>query len=114
MLRLARQAAERPGDDLPSLADLVAEARRSRAGDPYDLTMIAIAALVTGRIPDACDLLGTLVADTRTLGRIGWLPDPAGLPGTGPASRRAALRRAGQRDRGAGSRERRASSGPAT
>src|SRR6266566_7474102 len=37
MLRLARQAAERPGDDLPSLADLVAQARRSRAGDPYDL-----------------------------------------------------------------------------
>ena len=74
VLRLARQAAERPGDDLPSLADLVAEARRSRAGDPHDLTMIAIAALVTGRIPDACDLLGTLVTDTRTLGRIGWLP----------------------------------------
>jgi len=73
-LRLARQAAERPGDDLPSLADLVARARRSRAGDPYDLTMIAIAALVTGRIPDACDLLGTLVTDARTLGNIGWLP----------------------------------------
>jgi DNA-binding CsgD family transcriptional regulator len=74
MLRLARQAAERPGDDLPPLADLVARARRSRAGDPYDLTMIAMAALVTGRIPDARDLLGTLVTDARALGRIGWLP----------------------------------------
>jgi len=74
MLRLAVQAAERPGDDLPRLADLVAQARRLRAGDPYDLTMIAIAALVTGRIPDACDLLGTLVTDARSLGRIGWLP----------------------------------------
>jgi DNA-binding CsgD family transcriptional regulator len=74
MLRLARQAAERPGEDLPALPDLVAQARRSRAGSPYDLTIIAIAALVTGRIPDACDLLGTLVTDARTLGRIGWLP----------------------------------------
>lgn len=74
MLRLARQAAERPGEDLPALPDLVARARRSRAGSPYDLTMIAIAALVTGQIPDACDLLGTLVTDARTLGRIGWLP----------------------------------------
>jgi len=74
MLRLARQAAERPGEDLPPLPDLVAQARRSRAGTPYDLTMIAIAALVTGRIPDARDLLETLVADARALGRIGWLP----------------------------------------
>jgi DNA-binding CsgD family transcriptional regulator len=74
MLRLARQVAERPGEDLPALPDLVAQARRSRAGSPYDLTIIAIAALVTGRIPDACDLLGTLVTDARTLGRIGWLP----------------------------------------
>jgi DNA-binding CsgD family transcriptional regulator len=74
MLRLAGQAAERPGDDLPGLADLVAQARHARAGDPYDLTMIAIAGLVTGRIPDARDLLETLVADARALGRIGWLP----------------------------------------
>jgi DNA-binding CsgD family transcriptional regulator len=74
MLRLARQVAERPGEDLPALPDLVARARHSRSGDPYDLTMIAMAALVTGRIPDARDLLGTLVADARALGRIGWLP----------------------------------------
>jgi DNA-binding CsgD family transcriptional regulator/tetratricopeptide (TPR) repeat protein len=74
LLRLAVQAAERPGEDLPPLADLVARAGRARAGSPYDLTMIAIAALVTGRIPDACDLLGTLVTDARALGRIGWLP----------------------------------------
>ena len=74
MLRLARQVAERPGEDLPALTDLVAQARRSRADHPYDLTIIAIAALVTGRIPDACDLLGTLVTDARTQGRIGWLP----------------------------------------
>jgi DNA-binding CsgD family transcriptional regulator len=74
VLRLAVQAAERPGEYLPPLADLVAQARRSRASSPYDLTMIAIAALVTGRIPDACDLLGALVTDARALGRIGWLP----------------------------------------
>jgi len=74
MLRLARQVAERPGEDLPALPDLVARARRARSGDPYDLTMIAMAALVTGRIPDARDLLGTLVADARAAGRIGWLP----------------------------------------
>jgi DNA-binding CsgD family transcriptional regulator len=74
MLRLARQVTERPGEDLPALPDLVAQARRSWSGDPYDLTMIAMAALVTGRIPDARDLLGTLVTDARTLGRIGWLP----------------------------------------
>jgi tetratricopeptide (TPR) repeat protein len=74
MLRLDVQAAERPCEDLPRLADLVAQARHSRSGDPYDLTMIAIAALVTGRIPDARDLLGTLIADARTAGRIGWLP----------------------------------------
>jgi len=73
-LRLAGQAAERPSDDLPSLADLVAQARRSRAGDPYDLTMIAIVAMVTGRISDAGDLFGALVTDARTLGKIGWLP----------------------------------------
>jgi len=74
MLHLAVQAAERPSDDLPQLADLVSQARRSRASDPYDLTMIAIVALVTGRIPDACELLGTLVADARAQGKIGWLP----------------------------------------
>jgi len=74
MLRLAVQAAERPGDNLPSLADLVAQARRSRAGDPYDLTMIAIVAMVTGRISEAQDLLGALVADARAQGKIGWLP----------------------------------------
>jgi DNA-binding CsgD family transcriptional regulator len=74
MLRLAGQAAEQPSEDFPPLADLVSQARRSRAGDPYDLTMIAIVALVTGRIPDALDLLGTLVADARALGKIGWLP----------------------------------------
>jgi len=74
MLRLAEQAAERPGDDLPSLADLVSQARRSRPDDPYDLTMIAIVALVMGRISDARDLFGALVADARAQGRIGWLP----------------------------------------
>jgi DNA-binding CsgD family transcriptional regulator len=74
MLRLAGQAAEQPSEAFPSLADLVSQARRSRAADPYDLTMIAIVALVTGRIPDALDLLGTLVADARALGKIGWLP----------------------------------------
>jgi len=75
MLLSARQAADGPSDDdLPELAELVAQARRLRAGDPYDLTMIALAALVTGRTPDARDLLVALVADARTQGRIGWLP----------------------------------------
>ena len=74
MLRLAAQAAERPGDNLPLLAELVARARRARAGDPYDLTMIAIVALVTGRVSDARDLLAELAADARAQGRIGWLP----------------------------------------
>jgi len=74
MLRVARQVAERPGEDLPPLADLVAQARRSRSGSPYDLNMIALAALATGRVPDARDLLGTLAAGARALGRIGWLP----------------------------------------
>jgi hypothetical protein len=36
--------------------------------------MIAMAALVTGRISDARDLLAALVADARALGKIGWLP----------------------------------------
>jgi DNA-binding CsgD family transcriptional regulator len=74
MLSMAVQAAGQPGKDLPPLAELVAQARRSRAGDPYDLTMIAIAALVTGRNFDARDLLAVLVADARAQGRIGWLP----------------------------------------
>jgi len=74
MLRLAGQAAERPGGDLPPLADLVSQARHSRAGDPYDLTMIAIAAMVTGRISDAQDLYGALVTDARAVGKVGWLP----------------------------------------
>jgi DNA-binding CsgD family transcriptional regulator len=75
MLVSAGQAAGRPGDDdRPRLAGLVAQARRSRAGDPYDLTMIAMAALVTGRTPDARDLLAALLADARAQGKTGWLP----------------------------------------
>jgi len=74
MLCLARQATGHPGDDPPRLADLVARARRSRAGDPYDLAMIAIDALVTGQNADASEMLTVLVADARAHGRIGWLP----------------------------------------
>jgi DNA-binding CsgD family transcriptional regulator len=74
MLRPARQAAERPGDDPPGLAELVTKARQSRADDPDDLTMIALAALVTGRTTDARDLLGGLVVDARAEGKLGWLP----------------------------------------
>ena len=75
MLCAAGQAAGRPTDDaLPRLAELVAEAQRTRAGDPYDLMMIALAALVTGRTAEARELLGALVADARGQGRIGWLP----------------------------------------
>jgi len=74
MLRSAAQAAERPGDDLPRLADLVAEARRSRADHRDDLAMIAMVSLVTGLNADARDLLTELAAAARAQGRIGWLP----------------------------------------
>jgi DNA-binding CsgD family transcriptional regulator len=70
----ADQAVGGPGKDLPGPAELLAQAQRSRAGDPYDLMMIAMAALITGRIGDARGLLGTLVADARVQGMIGWLP----------------------------------------
>jgi DNA-binding CsgD family transcriptional regulator len=70
----ADQAAGGPGKDLPWPAELLVQAQRSRAGDPYDLMMIAMAALITGRIGDARSLLGTLVADARAQGMIGWLP----------------------------------------
>jgi DNA-binding CsgD family transcriptional regulator len=74
MLRSEAQAAERQGDDLPRLADLVAEARRSRADHRDDLAMIAMVSLVTGRNADARDLLAELAAAARAQGRIGWLP----------------------------------------
>jgi len=70
----AAQAVERATDGLPPLADLVAAARRSRAGDRDDLALIASVSLVTGRNAEARDLLGELVADARAQGRIGWLP----------------------------------------
>jgi DNA-binding CsgD family transcriptional regulator len=73
-LRAAAQAAERPGDDVPRLAELAARARRSRAGHRGDLAMIAIVSLATGLNADARDLLAELVADARAQGRIGWLP----------------------------------------
>jgi DNA-binding CsgD family transcriptional regulator len=74
MMCLAGQAAERPIEGLSRLAELVAHARRSGGNDPHDRTMTAIVALVTGRIPDARELLAALVADARALGKIGWLP----------------------------------------
>jgi DNA-binding CsgD family transcriptional regulator len=70
----AAQADERPTDGLPRLADMVAQARRWRAGDRDDLAMIAMVCLVTGRNADARDLAAALVADARTQGRIGSLP----------------------------------------
>jgi DNA-binding CsgD family transcriptional regulator len=74
MLCLAGQAAERPIEGPSRLAELVAQARCSGGNDPYDRTMTAIVALVIGRIRDARELLAALVADARTLGKIGWLP----------------------------------------
>ena len=74
MLRLAGQAAGRASADQPRLAELLAQARRTREGNPYDLTMVALVALVTGRTSEARDMLGALVADARLQGRIGWLP----------------------------------------
>jgi tetratricopeptide (TPR) repeat protein len=74
LLCLAAQAAERPRDDLQRLAELVAEAHRSRAEYPYDLALIAMVSLVTGRNSEARDLMAELVADARAQGRIALLP----------------------------------------
>jgi DNA-binding CsgD family transcriptional regulator len=74
MLRSTAQAVEQPDEESPSLAELVANARRSRMGDRDDLAMIAMASLVTGRNLEAVDLTSELVADARAHGRIGWLP----------------------------------------
>src|SRR5262245_37250304 len=49
MLWSVAQADERPTEGLPRLAEMVAAARRWRAGDQDDLTMLAMACLVTGR-----------------------------------------------------------------
>jgi DNA-binding CsgD family transcriptional regulator len=70
----AAQAAQQPSEDLDRLADLVAAARSARAGDPFDLTLVALASLVTGLNSDARDLLAALAADARAQGRTGWLP----------------------------------------
>jgi DNA-binding CsgD family transcriptional regulator len=74
MLWSAAQADERVTEGLPPLADLVAAARRSRAGHRDDLAMIAMVCLVAGRNADARELLAALVADARAQGRIGSLP----------------------------------------
>jgi len=74
MLRSAAQAAGRPVDDHGQLSELVATARRCRAGHRDDLAMIAMVSLVTGLNRDARDLAAELVADARAQGRIGWLP----------------------------------------
>jgi DNA-binding CsgD family transcriptional regulator len=74
LLWLAGQADERSTDELPQLAELLAAARRCRAGDRDDLAMIAMVGLATGRNADARDLLVELVSDERVGGRIGWLP----------------------------------------
>ncbi len=69
----AKPVGQLDGDGL-ALADLVAQARRSRAGDRGDLIVIALAGLVTGQNPEACELAAELAADARAKGRIGWLP----------------------------------------
>lgn len=74
MACVAGQAAGRLGEDQARLDELLAEARRTWEGNPQDLTMIALVALITGRTSEAREMLGTLVADTRWQGRIGWLP----------------------------------------
>jgi len=70
----AAQAAGRPDPTLAPLDELVAQARRLRAGDRDDLAMVAMACLAAGRNADAGQLLAELVADARAQGRIGWLP----------------------------------------
>jgi DNA-binding CsgD family transcriptional regulator len=74
LLRSSAEPAGQLGDDGPPLAALVAEARRSRAGERGDLTVVAMAALATGQSPEACELAAELAADARAKGRIGWLP----------------------------------------
>jgi DNA-binding CsgD family transcriptional regulator len=74
MLRVAGQAAGRLSEDQPRIAELLAQAQRTREGNPYDLTMVAMVALVTGRTGEARDMLGALIADARSQGTIGWLP----------------------------------------
>jgi DNA-binding CsgD family transcriptional regulator len=74
LLRSSAEPAGHLGDDGPPLADLVAQARRSRAGERGDLTVIAMAALATGQSRQACELAAELAADARAKGRIGWLP----------------------------------------
>jgi DNA-binding CsgD family transcriptional regulator len=74
MLCPAAQAAGQPSEDLDRLAELVAQARSARAEDPVDLTLVALASLVTGLNSDARDLLAALVADARAQGRLGCLP----------------------------------------
>src|SRR6266571_3982541 len=74
MLRSAAQAAGRPADDHAQLSELVATARRCRAGHRDDLAMIAMVSLVTGLNRDARELAAELAADARAHGRIGWLP----------------------------------------
>jgi DNA-binding CsgD family transcriptional regulator len=74
LLRSSTEPVGQVSEDGLSLAELVAEARRSRAGDRGDLTVIAMASLVAGLSAEACELTVELVADARAKGRIGWLP----------------------------------------
>jgi ATP/maltotriose-dependent transcriptional regulator MalT len=74
MLSSAAQVQQRPGEDLPRLADIVATARRSLAGNGDDLAMVAMVCLEVGRTAEARDLAAALVADARSQGRIGSLP----------------------------------------
>jgi DNA-binding CsgD family transcriptional regulator len=74
LLRSSTEPVGQVSEDGLSLAELVAEARRSRAGDRGDLTVIAMASLVAGLSTEACELTVELVADARAKGRIGWLP----------------------------------------
>jgi DNA-binding CsgD family transcriptional regulator len=74
LLRSSVEQLGQVGEDGPPVGELVAAARRSRAGDRGDLTVIAMASLVAGLSPDACELTAELVADARARGRIGWLP----------------------------------------
>ncbi len=74
LMRSSTEPVGQVGEDGLPLAELVAEARRSRAGDRGDLTVIAMASLVAGLSTEACELTAELVADARAKGRIGWLP----------------------------------------
>lgn len=59
---------------LPSLAEVVAEARRAGVDSPRDLVQLCGVGLTIGRDEEVGEAAGSLVAEARALGNIGVLP----------------------------------------